>query len=229
VGNGGTILRTTDGGANWVTQTSGTLNHLYGVSFTDASHGTAVGVNGTILRTNTGGSESGQVTQNYSVQNKWNIVSIPLTVDDYSRSSVFPTAISNAFYFDALYQARDTLENGKAYWVKFGSAQEISMTGFPRAVDTIDVKAGWNIIGSVSSPVPVSTIGSIPGGIVTSSFFGFTDMYEASTTIEPGKGYWVKVTEAGQLILDATGMMPALLRIRIRETAELPPAPNPGN
>ena len=37
VGTEGTILRTTDGGVNWIAQSSGTTNHLYGVSFTDAN------------------------------------------------------------------------------------------------------------------------------------------------------------------------------------------------
>jgi photosystem II stability/assembly factor-like uncharacterized protein len=55
VGNGGTILRTTDGGATWERQTSGTTSWLDGVSFTDANAGTAVGEAGTILRTTDGG------------------------------------------------------------------------------------------------------------------------------------------------------------------------------
>ena len=55
VGNGGTILRTTDGGATWVSQSSGTTNSLRGISFTDANTGTAVGLSGTILRTTNGG------------------------------------------------------------------------------------------------------------------------------------------------------------------------------
>jgi photosystem II stability/assembly factor-like uncharacterized protein len=55
VGQGGTILRTTDGGTGWVPQTSGTTNDLRGVSFTDANTGTVVGHSGTILRTIDGG------------------------------------------------------------------------------------------------------------------------------------------------------------------------------
>jgi photosystem II stability/assembly factor-like uncharacterized protein len=51
----GTILRTTDGGALWTSQSSGTTNSLYGVSFTDANTGTAVGDLGTILHTTNGG------------------------------------------------------------------------------------------------------------------------------------------------------------------------------
>jgi photosystem II stability/assembly factor-like uncharacterized protein len=55
VGAGGTILRTTDGGETWVSQSSGTGNILYGVFFTSTNTGTAVGARGTILRTTTGG------------------------------------------------------------------------------------------------------------------------------------------------------------------------------
>ncbi len=55
VGNVGTILRTTNGGALWTTQTSGTTFNLLRVSFIDANTGTAVGAAGRILRTTNGG------------------------------------------------------------------------------------------------------------------------------------------------------------------------------
>jgi len=55
VGDFGTILRTTDGGATWTLQISGTTNNLWGVSLVDANIGTVVGYYGTILRTTTGG------------------------------------------------------------------------------------------------------------------------------------------------------------------------------
>ncbi len=55
VGWHGTILRTTDGGATWVSQSSGTTNVLQSVSFTGAQTGTAVGWFGTIVRTTDGG------------------------------------------------------------------------------------------------------------------------------------------------------------------------------
>jgi photosystem II stability/assembly factor-like uncharacterized protein len=43
VGDSGTILRTTNGGAKWVKQVSGTTNILLAVTFTDANIGVAVG------------------------------------------------------------------------------------------------------------------------------------------------------------------------------------------
>jgi photosystem II stability/assembly factor-like uncharacterized protein len=52
VGDTGTILRTTNGGANWVQQTTGVpAKNLKSVHFLDAAVGYAVGDNGTILAT----------------------------------------------------------------------------------------------------------------------------------------------------------------------------------
>jgi photosystem II stability/assembly factor-like uncharacterized protein len=59
VGDEGTILATTDGGAGWNAQTSGTIDSLYGVAFVDTVHGWAVGDNGTIRVTTNGGATWG--------------------------------------------------------------------------------------------------------------------------------------------------------------------------
>ena len=55
VGEGGVILKTTDGGGTWVPQTSGTGRGLYAVSFENNSTGFAVGKSGTAIRTTDGG------------------------------------------------------------------------------------------------------------------------------------------------------------------------------
>src|SRR5580658_487807 len=55
VGDAGTIVRTTDGGATWVQISSGTNAALTGVSFADGSTGIAVGSAGAILRTTDAG------------------------------------------------------------------------------------------------------------------------------------------------------------------------------
>ena len=49
------IVRTEDGGATWTRQFWMRTGPLYGISCVDANTATAVGVSGTILRTNTGG------------------------------------------------------------------------------------------------------------------------------------------------------------------------------
>lgn len=164
----------------------------------------------------------------YGVQDKWNMVSVPLTLGDYTKTAVYPTAVSNAFYFDNAYTAASELANGPGYWVKFDGAQSVALTGAVRIVDTFTVSQGWNMVGSISSPVDASEITSDPPGIVTSNFFRFDAMYVSSSTIEPGRGYWVKTAVSGKLILSAAGASPAAARIRIEDDGELPPPP-PGD
>ncbi|MDI6765472.1 MAG: YCF48-related protein [Bacteroidota bacterium] len=55
VGNNGMIVKTTDGGESWITQTSGTSEHLFGVDFVNNLTGWAVGNNGIIRETTDGG------------------------------------------------------------------------------------------------------------------------------------------------------------------------------
>jgi photosystem II stability/assembly factor-like uncharacterized protein len=55
VGDSGTILRTTDGGAHWIPQPTDTRNALWSFSFKDSNTGIAVGDRGAVLRTADGG------------------------------------------------------------------------------------------------------------------------------------------------------------------------------
>jgi hypothetical protein len=58
VSPGGEIIKTTNGGANWTTQTSGSINDLNFIFFKDANTGYIVGDQGTILKTTNGGTTS---------------------------------------------------------------------------------------------------------------------------------------------------------------------------
>jgi hypothetical protein len=156
----------------------------------------------------------------------WNMVSVPFTVDDYSKASLFPTAISAAYAFGSSgYEAHDPLASGLGYFLKFNGAQSVTMTGVLRQSDTIDVRTGWNMIGSISAPVATSTISSIPGGIVTSQVVGYDGAYGSTDTIQPGRAYWVKVNQNGQLILSSSSEPASAGRIRMVITTEQPPLP----
>jgi hypothetical protein len=146
---------------------------------------------------------SGTVTVQYPVANSWNLVSLPLTVVDARKTAVFPTATSYAYAFQIPggYVRRDTLENGTGYWLKFPSSQSVSITGAIRAKDTLAVYTGWNLIGSVSAPAVADSIIQIPPGIVTTSYYGYTGAYTAADTLQPAKGYWVKVSQNGTIVL----------------------------
>jgi len=58
VGDSGTILRTTNGGLNWIAATSGTTANLYGVNMPGTNTGFAVGAGGVVVKTTTGTSWS---------------------------------------------------------------------------------------------------------------------------------------------------------------------------
>ena len=64
VGDGGFIVATSDGGATWKEQDSGTLMNLNAVSFPDAMHGWIVGGGTNILATTDGGITWGVLTSN---------------------------------------------------------------------------------------------------------------------------------------------------------------------
>jgi hypothetical protein len=73
--------------------------------------------------------------------------------------------------------------------------------GIPVAVESLKVAAGWNMIGSISSPVPTSSVSQDPANIVISNYFTYESSYTAKDTIRPGRAYWVKVKQAGSLTL----------------------------
>jgi photosystem II stability/assembly factor-like uncharacterized protein len=54
-GNGGIVLKTTDGGTNWLQLSSGTSNDLYTIYFEDYNMGWTAGENATIIKTTDGG------------------------------------------------------------------------------------------------------------------------------------------------------------------------------
>ncbi|MBI3194473.1 MAG: VCBS repeat-containing protein, partial [Ignavibacteriae bacterium] len=170
------------------------------------------------------------ITSVISVLGKWNLVSLPVKVGDKSKQNNFPSAISNALKYNSIagYIQKDTLENRYGYWLKFDTAEVVAISGLPIPSDTIEVSEGWNIIGSITNPVGVNAITSIPPNIVTSQFFGYQNGYSTVDSIQPGKGYWLKVNQSGLLILSSSASMSAVNRISIVPTDELPPSPPDG-
>jgi len=161
----------------------------------------------------------------YQASKGWNLVSVPLVAADFRKDTLYPLATTDAYsYTEAGYSTFDTLATGAGYWLKFSSGQTVQIAGAMLAADTIHVREGWNMVGSLSSPVAAANVGSIPGGIVTSAFYGYENGYVGSPTIEPGRGYWVKVTQEGDLVMGVVAIPPAN-RIRIVDTGEQPPPP----
>jgi hypothetical protein len=162
----------------------------------------------------------GMATLGIPVNRRWNMVSVPVVVSDFYKSSIYPSATAPVYTYQHGYVTKDTLANGVGYWVKFGSDQYINYTG--SRIDTISVPvvAGWNMIGSLSYDIPTTQIQAV-GTNVTSSYLTYdSGGYSPKNIISAGKGYWIKVSGSGTLLLgglsSSGGQLPA---------PEPPPAP----
>lgn len=130
----------------------------------------------------------------------WNLVSIPQIAEDFSKMSLFPNAISDAFtYANGTYIREDTLSPGQGYWIKLPPGDQLWIAGSNITNDTLEVHAGWNMIGSLSDPVEVVAIEQSPPGIIISNVLEYDGGYKAVNYLLPLKAYWIKVSQEGTL------------------------------
>jgi hypothetical protein len=161
----------------------------------------------------------------------WNLVSVPVDVLDGRAGTLFPGIAATPYSFNAAagYVQRSTLEPGIGYWLKFPAVVQLAhLAGMERLEDTVAVEPGWNLVGTVSQAVSAASVRSIPAGMVTSTFFGYHAGYTVADTLAPMFAYWVKVNEAGSLIVGAAAPGSQSSRLRIEPTNELPPPPPGG-
>lgn len=163
------------------------------------------------------------------ISNNWNMLSLPVQPSNKAKSFLYPTATSPGFGYNGSYIIVDSLHPGTGYWMKFNGNQNVSIDGLRIVVDTVQVWAGWNLIGSNSFPVYVGSIGSDPPGMITSNFFGYSGAYVKTDSILPGRGYWVKVGSSGSLILSSNTFSTIPSRIVISPIEEPPPSPPQGS
>lgn len=137
----------------------------------------------------------------YSVNPKWNLISLPMILSDYHVVNLFPEAASPAYSYSNEYTAESLLANGRGYWVKFDAGSNVTLSGNIVLVDTIEVVPGWNLIGSIGESIDVADVREEPMGIISSKFFGYENGYSEVNAILPFRGYWVKANATGRLIL----------------------------
>ncbi|MCX6162121.1 MAG: T9SS type A sorting domain-containing protein [Ignavibacteriae bacterium] len=122
-------------------------------------------------------------------------------------SGLFPGNSNNAFVFDSgSYKQTDSLIRGRGCWLNFDSSKSYTVTGRKTDTNIVPVSQGWNIIGTFDYTVYTSEITSDPANILESNFFGFSNGYFPAWTLSSGGGYWVYVSQAGNLTLPNLGV-----------------------
>ncbi len=131
----------------------------------------------------------------------WNIISVPLESVDMSAVNIFPEASSDIYRYSNGYFPSDSLEGGAGYWVKFSEAVQKNYSGGTFS-GNISISEGWNLVGPFDYVVETAAVTTSPGDILLTPFFSYENGYGNTAELNPGKAYWVKSSEEGELILN---------------------------
>ena len=133
----------------------------------------------------------------------WNIVGLPLDVNDASYNILFPESLEGTLYsFNGGYNSEIILTHGDGYWLRFNEAGSTMILGTPINELTINLHEGWNLITGGSISFDVLDIQDLDEIIIPGTIYGFNNgAYIITESIEPGKGYWIKTNGSGSIIL----------------------------
>ena len=149
------------------------------------------------------------ITVSNEADSAWQLVSVPVGLNDYSKAVVFPTAAANIYKYvpGTGYVNTTTLANGPGYWTKFNYNQTLTHSGLIIDTLSIGISTGWNIIGSLSYNVVAAEICTNPSGIISAIYAydnGYVPLTNDGDLIKPGVGYWVYANNSGNVILSET-------------------------
>ncbi len=127
----------------------------------------------------------------------WNMVSVPLLLEDDAASFVF--ACAHAVYtWDPVvksYVAPQTIEPGVAYWVAATEETIVPLEGLSVTERVYELTPGWHMFGSVQGAIVdfSNPKDAPPGGVEGFAYRWdpFLQSYVLETSLEEGEGYWV--------------------------------------
>jgi len=135
----------------------------------------------------------------------WSMASLGAKLQNHSLSRVFPGAMSAYGFNNGYYQA-GLLHPGNGYWVNLSGAINETWDGY--AIDdlVLELPPGWSMIGSISYPLPIASIGEDPGGSIL-SIYRFDGAYSQVTdNLYPGEGFWINLSAAANITLSSSAI-----------------------
>jgi hypothetical protein len=161
--------------------------------------------------------ETTGVTFDLNLGAGWNLISIPLEIDNTSINAVFPDAndgeelyaydngwISAKYYSNlpGWYGDLETVEPDKGYWYSTTTAYTATIEGTEAGTRSVSIADGWNLIGytrlnpanlsyllaNVTNEDELYTYNE--GWISAKYYSNLPGWYGDISEMEPGKGYW---------------------------------------
>ena len=109
---------------------------------------------------------------------------------------------ANVFKYAGGYVVVTTTAPTEGYWMKNSGAQVYNFPAIQIVThDPIDAASGWNLIGGYELSVLTANITTNPSGLQSGPVYEYLGGYQIATTLDPGYGYWIKLTSAGQIIV----------------------------
>jgi len=163
-------------------------------------------------------------TQTLSLNAGWNLVSFYVEATDMSVATVLSPISSNLLQIKNLQSSYDpgipsflntlsALNVKDGYWVQMSEAVTLDVEGTVPSGASISVKSGWNLVGYPRSTgkAPSDELTSLGSTVV--QIKNLQSSYDPSipsflntlTTMVPGSGYWLQVTEAGTWTVGSVG------------------------
>lgn len=154
---------------------------------------------------------------NMSIAAGWNLISIPLELDNTSIDAVFPDAndgdvlyayeggwITATYYSDlpGWYGDLATVVPDKGYWYGANAAYTATTEGIGAGSRSVPITTGWNLVGytrqnetGIDDLIQNVSDGDVlyayEGGWITATYYSdLPGWYGDLTTMQPGKGYW---------------------------------------
>jgi hypothetical protein len=132
----------------------------------------------------------------------WNLVGLPLDVENASYTTLFPESIDGTLYsFGEGYILESTLVHGEGYWLRFENTGSTTIDGTPINELTISLNEDWNLISGLSEEISIYSISDLDSIIVPGTFYGFNEGYVGTDMLVSGNGYWVRAYEEGEITL----------------------------
>jgi len=137
-----------------------------------------------------------EVSVSLSLNEGWNIISIPLNTSINGLPSLFDT-VSMFGYKNNSWFVPEEIDNKLGYWIKVNESVNVTIVGTKVLDKTIEMNSGWNLVGYpylVEKNVSELYSDAIVYGYVDSEWYSYDSDREFNTLerFRPGYGYWVK-------------------------------------
>ena len=132
----------------------------------------------------------------------WNLVGLPLDVENASYTTLFPESIEGTLYsFGDGYILESTLVHGEGYWLRFENTGSTTIDGTPINELTISLNEDWNLVSGLSEDISIYSVSDPDSIIIPGTLYGFNEGYVETDILVPGDGYWLRAFEAGEITL----------------------------